>query len=34
VIIDFRIHVKTGVPITLATLAIAALWLALRAATA
>jgi Na+/H+ antiporter NhaD/arsenite permease-like protein len=31
VTIDFRIHMRTGVPVTLATLAIAALWLALRA---
>jgi len=31
VTIDFRIHARTGVPVTLATLAIAAVWLALRA---
>jgi Na+/H+ antiporter NhaD/arsenite permease-like protein len=31
VTIDFRIHARTGVPVTVATLAIGALWLALRA---
>jgi Na+/H+ antiporter NhaD/arsenite permease-like protein len=31
VAIGFRTHLRTGVPVTLATLAIAALWLALRA---
>ena len=34
VAIHFRTHARTGVPVTLATLAIAAAWLALRAATA
>jgi Na+/H+ antiporter NhaD/arsenite permease-like protein len=29
--IDFKAHARTGVPVTVATLAIAALWLALRA---
>jgi Na+/H+ antiporter NhaD/arsenite permease-like protein len=29
--IGFRTHLRTGVPVTLATLAIAAAWLALRA---
>ncbi|HEY7372043.1 MAG TPA: anion transporter [Polyangia bacterium] len=31
VAIDFKTHARTGVPVTVATLAIAALWLALRA---
>jgi Na+/H+ antiporter NhaD/arsenite permease-like protein len=31
VTIDFKTHARTGVPVTVATLAIAALWLALRA---
>jgi Na+/H+ antiporter NhaD/arsenite permease-like protein len=31
VAIDFRTHLRTGLPVTVATLAIAALWLALRA---
>jgi len=31
VVIDFRTHARTGVPVTLATLAIAAGWLLLRA---
>ena len=31
VAIDFRTHLRTGVPVTLVTLAIAAAWLALRA---
>jgi len=28
--IDFRTHLRTGVPVTLATLALAAIWLAVR----
>jgi Na+/H+ antiporter NhaD/arsenite permease-like protein len=32
IVIDFRTHLRTGVPVTAATLAIAALWLATRAA--
>ena len=33
VAIDWRTHARVGVPITILTLAIAALWLALRAST-
>jgi Na+/H+ antiporter NhaD/arsenite permease-like protein len=30
VTIDFRTHLRTGLPVTIATLAIAAAWLAIR----